>query len=50
MRKAENLKEDGERTKRRGICRTECYIKGDLRKEKLLKDQKRFFFYSQGTN
>lgn len=44
MRKAENLKGNGERTKRRGICRTECYIKGDLRKTKLLKYQKRFFW------
>lgn len=40
LRKAENLKGNGERTKRRGIYRTECYIvlKGDLRKTKLLKE------------
>lgn len=48
MRKAENIKGNGERTKRRGMCRTECYmvLKGDLRKAKLLKDQKRFFCLS----
>lgn len=46
MRKTENMKGNGERTKRKGMCRTERYIvlKRDLRKAKLLKDQKIFFW------